>query len=40
MPQDRGSKRGSPTSARIETDSLGQIEVAHDTYWGDRKSVV
>ena len=34
MPQDRGSKRGSPTSARIETDSLGQIEVAHDTYWG------
>ena len=25
---------GSPTSARIETDSLGQIEVANDSYWG------
>jgi fumarate hydratase class II len=34
MPQDRGAKSGSPTSARIETDSLGQIEVAHDRYWG------
>ena len=26
--------QGSPTSARIETDSLGQIEVANDSYWG------
>jgi fumarate hydratase class II len=34
MPHDRGAKGGSPTSARIETDSLGPIEVAHDTYWG------
>ena len=34
MAQDRGAKRGSPTSARIETDSLGPIEVAHETYWG------
>ena len=34
MPQDRGAKGGAPTSARIETDSLGQIEVAHDRYWG------
>ena len=25
---------GSPTSARIETDFLGQIEVANDSYWG------
>ena len=25
---------GSPTSTRIETDSLGQIEVANDRYWG------
>jgi fumarate hydratase class II len=24
----------SPTSTRIETDSLGQIEVANDRYWG------
>src|SRR3989337_3367841 len=34
MPQDRGAKSGSPTSTRIETDSIGQIEVAHDRYWG------
>jgi fumarate hydratase class II len=34
MPHDRGVKGGSPTSARIETDALGPIEVAHDTYWG------
>lgn len=34
MPQDRGAKSGSPTSARIETDSLGPIEVANDRYWG------
>src|SRR3990170_4132862 len=34
MPHDRGAERGAPTSARIETDSLGPIEVAHDTYWG------
>src|SRR3990172_4108507 len=34
MHKDRGAMSGSPTSARIETDSLGQIEVAHDRYWG------
>ncbi len=34
MPQDRGAKSGSPTSTRIETDSLGPIEVASDRYWG------
>jgi fumarate hydratase class II len=34
MPHDRGVKGGSPTSARIETDAFGPIEVAHDTYWG------
>ena len=26
--------KASPTSSRIETDSLGQIEVASDRYWG------
>jgi fumarate hydratase, class II len=34
MPHDRGAKSGSPTSTRIETDSLGPIDVAHGSYWG------
>jgi fumarate hydratase class II len=34
MPEDRGAGSEPPTSARIETDSLGQIEVAADRYWG------
>src|SRR5262245_32373103 len=34
MPQDRGGGGRSTTFARIETDSLGEIEVAHDRYWG------
>ena len=34
MPQDRGAKSGSPTSARIETDSLGRSKWRNDRYWG------
>jgi fumarate hydratase, class II len=34
MPQKRGPSSESPTSTRIETDSLGTIEVAQDRYWG------
>jgi fumarate hydratase class II len=34
MPQKRGAPKASPNSTRIETDSLGQIEVAEDRYWG------
>jgi fumarate hydratase, class II len=34
MSQKRGPLSESPTSTRIETDSLGTIEVAEDRYWG------
>jgi len=34
MPQDRDAGGKSKTSVRIETDSLGQIEVMEDRYWG------
>ena len=34
MPQDRGPLSGSAKPTRIETDSLGPIEVANDRYWG------
>jgi fumarate hydratase, class II len=34
MSQKRGPLSESPTSTRIETDSLGTIEVAQDRYWG------
>ncbi|MEE9587702.1 MAG: class II fumarate hydratase [Hyphomicrobiaceae bacterium] len=34
MARDRGAEAASPTSPRIETDSLGSIEVAPDRYWG------
>ncbi len=34
MAPDRGSEAASPAAPRIETDSLGSIEVAHGRYWG------
>ena len=34
MPQDRGAEGGGASTARIETDSLGGVEVAQDRYWG------
>jgi len=34
MAPDRGAEATSPTSPRIETDSLGPVEVAPDRYWG------
>src|SRR5262245_33857850 len=34
MAQDRGARSDPPTAARIETDTLGPIEVAQASYWG------
>lgn len=34
MPHDKDAGGKSGTSVRIETDSLGQIEVSEDRYWG------